>query len=453
MNLKQHWDNLPPKKKRWIAVGSLVAGVVGVLYFTTSPAEKKLDRGRHESIKSVLTDKSTREVSMDSMAANLKQIMNEQKEIKREQERLKKEGLGKKSEGGALPDDEAARLRQDVDRLIQMAEDDRDKRETGKSAGSSGKGDGKVNGGPAEGAPAQEVKPSFLDQKIDYNDPASIFRNAPTAHSKGRGQPQHPGQADGEGGADKPVAGLQPEKNDLKIVSFSQPEAKEKDKPKDDEALSMTYLPAGSIITGTLINGMDAPTGQGARKDPFPSTMRIQKEAILPNRFRADVRECFLIVSGYGDLSSERAYLRGETLSCVRDDGGVIEARLDGYVVGEDGKAGARGRLVSKQGQIIAKSLMAGFLGGASKAFDVNPIPVINTSGSNKTEFQSPLSADLFQGAAVKGASNAMERIAKYYIEMAEGIFPVVEIDAGRQMDVVITRGTRLQIRNAKKKR
>ncbi len=33
----------------------------------------------------------------------------------------------------------------------------------------------------------------------------------------------------------------------------------------------------------------------------------------MPNRFRADVRECFLIVSGYGDLSSERAYLRGET--------------------------------------------------------------------------------------------------------------------------------------------
>lgn len=65
-----------------------------------------------------------------------------------------------------------------------------------------------------------------------------------------------------------------------------------------------------------------------ASAHPFPSTLRIQKEAILPNRFRADVRECFLIVSGYGDLSSERAYLRGETFSCVREDGGVIEAKL-----------------------------------------------------------------------------------------------------------------------------
>jgi conjugal transfer pilus assembly protein TraB len=74
-----------------------------------------------------------------------------------------------------------------------------------------------------------------------------------------------------------------------------------------------------------------------------------------------------MILSGYGDLSSERAYLRGETFSCIREDGGVIEAQLDSYAVGEDGKAGVRGRLVSKQGQMVAKSLIAGFLGGASK--------------------------------------------------------------------------------------
>lgn len=59
---------------------------------------------------------------------------------------------------------------------------------------------------------------------------------------------------------------------------------------------------------------------------------------------------------------------------------GVIEAKLDSYAVGEDGKAGVRGRVVSKQGQIIAKSLMAGFLGGVSEAFDVNPVPVVSTN-------------------------------------------------------------------------
>ena len=54
----------------------------------------------------------------------------------------------------------------------------------------------------------------------------------------------------------------------------------------------------------------------------------------------------------------------------------------------------------------------------------------------------------MVQGAAAKGASKALDRIAQFYIDMAEGIFPVIEIDAGRQLDVIMTKGTKLQIRS-----
>ena len=117
-----------------------------------------------------------------------------------------------------------------------------------------------------------------------------------------------------------------------------------------------------------LLNGLDAPTGQGARQQPTPALVRIKHDALLPNRFRADVKECFVIVGGFGDLGSERAYLRAETLTCVRIDGGVIEVPLDAYAVGEDGKVGIRGRLVSKQGALLAKALQAGFLIAFSKS-------------------------------------------------------------------------------------
>lgn len=283
----------------------------------------------------------------------------------------------------------------------------------------------------SEEAEAQED----IQTKLDYKNPADFFRDAPLPDLKA----DLPASVKGEG-HDKTKSGIH-------IVSYSQSavadplEAKEK---ADDSV----YLPAGSILTGVLINGMDAPTAQGARHDPFPSTLRIQKEAILPNRFRADVRECFLIVSGYGDLSSERAYLRGETFSCVREDGGVIESRLDSYVVGEDGKAGVRGRVVSKQGQIIARSMLAGFLSGVSNAFNVNPVPVLNTNPGARTAYQSVFAPKLLQGAAVKGASKALDRIVRFYIDMAEGLFPVIEVDAGRQIDVIVTKGAKLQIRS-----
>ncbi|HBC3491252.1 TPA: conjugal transfer protein TraB [Vibrio alginolyticus] len=433
--MKRFWTELDPKKKRWVAIAGGLFVLFAVVTMFSGEPKKEEKRGRQETIKHVLTDKNTREIGIDSLSADVKMVSRENSDLKKELEKVKRELEQTKDTAGKSSDvgREISRLRQDLDRLTQKNMELAKKVETGEAGGktSSSTGDARAD---VNGASDGEGQGQFMEKKLDYKDPASFFRDAPLPDSKG-GAP-----ATGKGdGRDATKPGIQ-------IVSYSQkaPEVDVKD-DKDDESL---YLPSGSILTGVLINGMDAPTSQGARRDPFPSTLRIQKEAILPNRFRADVRECFLIVSGYGDLSSERAYLRGETFSCVREDGGVIEARLESYAVGEDGKAGVRGRVVSKQGQIIAKSLMAGFLGGVSEAFDVNPVPVVNTNPGSNTQYQSVFSDQMFQGAAAKGASKALDRIAQFYIDMAEGIFPVIEVDAGRQVDIIVTKGTKLQIRS-----
>lgn len=209
------------------------------------------------------------------------------------------------------------------------------------------------------------------------------------------------------------------------------------------------YMPTGSIISAVLLNGLDASTATGAKNEPMPALLRVEKDAILPNRFTSDIRECFILASGHGDLSSERAFLRGEYLSCVRNDGGVLETKFPSYVVGEDGKAGMRGRLVSKQGQVIARTLVAGFASGVSKAFDVTPVSVLDTtSASGSMSYQTNYSPDLVQGAAAQGASRALEKVADFYLKMAEQMFPVVEITAGRRIDVIVTAGTKLRLEN-----
>lgn len=223
--------------------------------------------------------------------------------------------------------------------------------------------------------------------------------------------------------------------------------AKEKKKSKDQD--KSTFLPAGSIFSGTLLTGMDVACGQSAKKDPFPVLLRVKKEAILPNRFSADVRECFLIAAGWGDLSSERAYLRGERLSCVREDGKALETRINMYAVGEDGKAGVRGRLVSKQGAILGKALMAGFMEGFSRLFGRQPIMLLGTGSYGRdtvTPFQRNLSREALEAGALEGVGSALNRLSNYYIDMAENIFPVVEIDAGRAIDFVLIRGVSLQL-------
>ena len=201
-----------------------------------------------------------------------------------------------------------------------------------------------------------------------------------------------------------------------------------------------TYLPV-SFTRGVLLGGLDAPTGGQSQSNPHPVLIRLSDNAVLPNKFRGEYRECFVIAAGYGDIGSERAYLRTENLSCVRDDGTTLEVKIQGSVYGEDGKVGLRGRLVTKQGQMLANALLAGIASGigqglstSSTSYSTSALGTIaNASGS-----------DAYRTGLGSGVGRALDRLAQYYIKLAEQTFPVVEIDAGREIDVVITKGVRI---------
>ena len=212
--------------------------------------------------------------------------------------------------------------------------------------------------------------------------------------------------------------------------------------PKKTAKTVGNYLPSGSFTRAVLLGGLDAPTGGQSQRNPQPVLLRLTDNAILPNRFRSQVKECFVVGAGYGDLSAERAYVRTETLSCVSETGQAIDIPIKGYVTGEDGKAGMRGRLVSKQGQLLANALTAGIASGIGHAFQQKSTtysvsPLGSTSTVNQGE---QLTAGI--GA---GVGRALDRLAQYYITLAEKVFPVIEVDAGRMVDVVITQGAMIE--------
>jgi len=235
--------------------------------------------------------------------------------------------------------------------------------------------------------------------------------------------------------------------NNVKIREIS--EAQEKPKAtvtKNKRANISNHLSSGAIISGVLINGIDAPTSLATKQDPSPALLRIKKLAILPNRFRMDIRECFVVLSGYGELSSERAQIRAERISCTMKSGDVLERSLEAFAVGEDGKTGVRGRVVSKRSAMLARSLMAGFMSGISTAIKPQPIPGFLTNPTSKQEYVVPEIGDVGKVAAMSGVSNAMDRLAKFYVEMAKDIYPVIEVDAGRSLELIVTRGAKFEI-------
>lgn len=228
------------------------------------------------------------------------------------------------------------------------------------------------------------------------------------------------------------------EKNKLVIVGENPQDNKMTEKKKEKKP---EYLAAGSMFDGVLLNGMDAPTSSIAMRNPVPALVRIKTTATMANLFHANVRECFVLVSGYGILASERAQLRTESLTCIKDDGKAVETKLYGYVVGEDGKAGMRGRLVSKQGSMIAKSLLAGFAAGIGQAFSPMMVPQLNTLPGSNAQYQMPSLSEGMQAGVMGGISQAANNVSAFYLKMASEMFPVVEVDAGRRVTIITIAG------------
>lgn len=193
---------------------------------------------------------------------------------------------------------------------------------------------------------------------------------------------------------------------------------------------------------------MDAGTGTG-RSLPYPVLIRLTDPGILPNRFRMDLAECFVIGAAFGDLPSERVYIRSENLSCLRKSGGflTIDGDLKGHVIGEDGKLGLRGRVVSKEGTLIARSLMAGFLSGMGEAFRprITYAPLQLGGTTTDQSFQLPPFGDSMAAAGLSGVGKSMELLARHYLQQAQGLYPVIEIAAGRRVDVVVLKGMPLK--------
>ena len=99
---------------------------------------------------------------------------------------------------------------------------------------------------------------------------------------------------------------------------------------------------------------------------------------------------------------------------------------MDAYSVGEDGKAGIRGRVVSKNRQIIGNALLSGFIAGLGKAFTPQRVQPLSLNPSGITQFQYP-SPEMVAGQSIGGGVNgAAEQLASYYLEMARNIFPIV---------------------------
>lgn len=201
-------------------------------------------------------------------------------------------------------------------------------------------------------------------------------------------------------------------------------------------------IPAGAFAKAVLLGGVDASVSIQASSDPRPALLRVTGPGTLPRKFRSDLEGCHALAACYGDISSERVYMRLEKLTCTeRKTGEIVEVKVQGYVAGEDGRAGVRGSVVDRAGESMRNAMMGGFLGGVGDFLSQSRSAVTFSPMAGLAQTNPMGVGDMLKHGAGKGVGNALDKYADFYIKRAEQVQPVLQVSAGRQVDMVFTEG------------
>ncbi|MBQ4855728.1 hypothetical protein IMW82_13705 [Rhodanobacter sp. B2A1Ga4] len=399
LTAKERWAALSPGSRRKVTTAGVLAGVLLLAWMAlgssgTKPAGNSAD-AKAQIANALLPSGDARDLGVNGISDQMNQIQSDKKQqdqkiaqLTQELQQARQQGMG-----GDGSNTSQQKMATDLDALHREVESMRQTMAQHPDAGST---QGRApTGGAAQAVPVQQstFHASSAIREIEAEQPTPV-------------------QQDSSAKADQAGA---------KVPTI--------------------YLPSGSMLTGVNITGVDAATGKEAMANPIPMLVRIKHDAVLPNRYRADVRECFVLASGYGDLASERAYMRASSISCIRTDHRVIDIKVEMVAIGPDGKAGIRGRLVSRQGQIIAKAALAGLAQGTAQAFG---------GGQNQQSYLSPGTLPSAGTAGAEalggGVGSAFNEIAKYYLKLADQMFPVVEIDPGQRISFVLEHGANMGV-------
>ncbi len=231
----------------------------------------------------------------------------------------------------------------------------------------------------------------------------------------------------------------------IEMVQVPIEEAKEEAAGVDKK--KRIYLPP-SFMEATLLSGVAAPTTNAAKDNPLPVIFRVKDLAVLPNKVKANLRGCFIIGSGIGNLADERVHIRLTTLSCVEKNGdAVIDQAVKGFVVDEDGKVGLKGRVVAKMGIHIARTALAGFVGGMGDALNESVrTNTLSALGQSQSVLSSTDAESIATAGVGEGISTAAKELQKFYLQLAEQTLPVIEIGSTKNVTIVVSEGVGLEI-------
>lgn len=198
------------------------------------------------------------------------------------------------------------------------------------------------------------------------------------------------------------------------------------------------YIPETSYVTGILVGGIAVSTSVGSASAPVPVLIRITDRGNLPVNFDVNLTDCRILGSSYGDLSSERAVIRAESLVCNQREE-VIVTKIAGIIYGDDGMNGIKGRVIDMSSKHLKNAALGSMISAFGNTIKNEADTTISPFGSIMSKRRT--TSQNIRENSLKGVGNAAEKIADYYIKQAENMSPILQIPGGTKVDVVFTKG------------
>ena len=215
------------------------------------------------------------------------------------------------------------------------------------------------------------------------------------------------------------------------------------------------FVPPNAYAEAQVLVGVDSATSVGSAADPKPVLFRMTGDAIsvgADGRYQSTpLKGCLVNGAAYGELSSEKIYVKLQRITCPDGPRRFSVATVEGFVT-QKGKAGVRGAVVERSGGLTARAVVAGTLQGLGTTLSQNlarsQSGLNAVSGAGGVLAAEKLSgSELAQGAVGSGVSNAASMLAEYYIKRAEQYQPVIEMPTGITVEIVFLSG--FQVRGA----
>ncbi|AEH16226.1 TraB/VirB10 family protein [Shewanella sp. SM101] len=209
------------------------------------------------------------------------------------------------------------------------------------------------------------------------------------------------------------------------------------------EQVQDTWLSAGTVLPMTLLTGQHVPTSTSAQTNPAPVLLKIVDVGMMPNGFTIDLVGCMVVGSARGSASTSRVEIRAESISCIDQQGRAIEQPFVASAQGQDGHAGIPAKLVTRYGESIKQSFWAGIYGTGA-----DTLTNMTNNKSNGGVYDSNYYKDSTGSAMAGGASSAFDKIADFYLELADEARPYLEMNGGIEgVDFIVQRGMGLKFK------